>query len=117
MNILLDAQLPRSLVRLLQSEGCNALHTLDLPEGNRSSDAFISATADRENRIVFSKDADFIQSQLLQDSPSKLLLIATGIIRISELAALLMRWLPTLRNLFTKHQLIELHRTTLIIRR
>lgn len=117
MNILLDAQLPRSLVRLLQSEGCNALHTLDLPEGNRSSDAFISAKADRENRIVFSKDADFIQSQLLQDSPSKLLLIATGNIRNSELAALLMRWLPTLRNLFTKHQLIELHRTNLIIRR
>jgi predicted nuclease of predicted toxin-antitoxin system len=35
MKILLDAQLPRSLVPLLQAEGCDTLHTLDLPDGNR----------------------------------------------------------------------------------
>jgi len=43
MKILLDAQLPRSLVPLLQAEGCDTLHTLDLPDGNRSSDSSIRA--------------------------------------------------------------------------
>lgn len=46
MKILLDAQLPRSLVPLLQAQGCDALHTLDLPDGNRSSDSSISALAE-----------------------------------------------------------------------
>ena len=45
MKILLDAQLPRSLVPLLQAEGCDTLHTLVLPDGNRSSDSSISALA------------------------------------------------------------------------
>ena len=48
MKILLDAQLPRSLVPLLQAHGCDALHTLDLPDGNRSSDSSISALADHQ---------------------------------------------------------------------
>jgi predicted nuclease of predicted toxin-antitoxin system len=42
MKILLDAQLPRSLVKQLEPMGCDVLHTLDLPEGNRSSDATIA---------------------------------------------------------------------------
>ncbi|MFM7267447.1 MAG: DUF5615 family PIN-like protein [Cyanobium sp.] len=55
MRILLDAQLPRSLVRSLEALGCDVLHTLDLPAGNRSSDQMISAIADRDQRVVFSK--------------------------------------------------------------
>ena len=64
MRVLLDAQLPRSLVRPLEVVGCDVLHTLDLPAGNRSSDQMISAIADRDQRIVFSKDADFVRSHL-----------------------------------------------------
>jgi predicted nuclease of predicted toxin-antitoxin system len=60
MKILLDAQLPRSLVQQLVPLGCDVLHTIDLPEGNRSSDQTISLIADRDGRVVFSKDADFI---------------------------------------------------------
>jgi hypothetical protein len=37
---------------------------LDLPDGNRSSDSRISAFADEQARIVFNKDADFVQSHL-----------------------------------------------------
>jgi predicted nuclease of predicted toxin-antitoxin system len=117
MKIQLDAQLPRSLVPLLQAEGCDTLHTLDLPDGNRSSDSSISALADHQGRIVFSKDADFIQSHLLQSTPKKLLVIATGNIRNPELKGLLIRWLPSLRDAFSSHSLIELQRSALIIRR
>jgi predicted nuclease of predicted toxin-antitoxin system len=117
MKILLDAQLPRSLVPLLQAEGCDTLHTLDLPDGNRSSDSSISALADHQGRIVFSKDADFIQSHLLQGTPKQLLVIATGNIRNPELKTLLLRWLPSLQEAFSSHSLIELQRSALIIRR
>ena len=81
MKILLDAQLPRSLARPLRDQGFDTLHTFDLPDGNRSSDAMLSASADRDGRVVFSKDADFIQSHFLRESPLKLLVIATGNIR------------------------------------
>ena len=117
MKILLDAQLPRSLVLILQAEGCNAVHTIDLPQGNRSTDSSISARADDQGRVVFSKDADFIQSLLLQGSPRKLLVVATGNISNKELSTLLIRWLPSLKDLFLSHDLIELNRSALIIRR
>jgi predicted nuclease of predicted toxin-antitoxin system len=51
----------------------------------------ISALADHQGRIVFSKDADFIQSHLLQGTPKQLLVIATGNIRNPELKTLLLR--------------------------
>ena len=117
MKILLDAQLPRSLVPLLQAESCDTLHTLDLPDGNRSTDNTISALADQQERVVFSKDADFIQSHLLQGIPKRLLVIATGNIRHPELAQVLLQALPSLKSLFATNVLIELHRTALIIRR
>ena len=113
MKILLDAQLPRSLVPLLQAEGCDTLHTLDLPDGNRSSDSSISALADHQGRIVFSKDADFIQSHLLQGTPKQLLVIATGNIRNPELKTLLLppasgklstRFDPSTRGLTDDHE-------------
>ena len=69
MKILLDAQLPRSLVPLLQA------------------------------------------------TPKKLLVIASGNIRNPELAQLLLQALPSLKSLFATKGLIELHRTALIIRR
>jgi predicted nuclease of predicted toxin-antitoxin system len=56
MTVLLDAQLPQSLVRPLERLGCDVLHSLDLPEGNCSGDDMISSIADRDGRVVFSKD-------------------------------------------------------------
>jgi predicted nuclease of predicted toxin-antitoxin system len=38
MKFLVDAQLPRRLVRRLRDAGHEALHTLDLPLGNRTTD-------------------------------------------------------------------------------
>jgi predicted nuclease of predicted toxin-antitoxin system len=66
---------------------------------------------------VFSKDADFIKSHLLQGMPKQLLVISTGNIRNPELMTLLVRWLPSLREAFRIHALIELQRSALIILR
>ncbi|MDQ2808544.1 MAG: DUF5615 family PIN-like protein [Chloroflexota bacterium] len=46
MNFLVDAQLPRRLAALLQQAGHNAIHTLDLAEGNRTPDVVINEIAE-----------------------------------------------------------------------
>jgi hypothetical protein len=45
VNFLIDAQLPRRLARKLRELGHDALHTLDLPGGNRTPDPEINAVA------------------------------------------------------------------------
>ena len=45
MNWLVDAQLPSRLARRLRERGEDAIHTLDLPDGNRTTDAVILAVA------------------------------------------------------------------------
>lgn len=48
MKFLLDAQLPRGLALRLLDQACDCLHTLDLPDGNRTSDTDIAKRADAE---------------------------------------------------------------------
>jgi predicted nuclease of predicted toxin-antitoxin system len=50
MNFVVDVQLARRLIPLLQQAGHDAVHTLDLPQGNRTSDAEINEIATREQR-------------------------------------------------------------------
>ena len=52
MRFLVDAQLPKRLVEWLNEAGHDAVHTLDLPRGNRTSDAELCDVALREQRIV-----------------------------------------------------------------
>ncbi|MEO1003317.1 MAG: DUF5615 family PIN-like protein [Cyanobacteria bacterium J06638_7] len=67
---------------------------LELPVGNRSSDSMLSAIADRDGRVVFRKDADFVRSHLLRGTPARLLIVATGTIGNQDLAALPLHVLP-----------------------
>ncbi|MGC1955210.1 MAG: DUF5615 family PIN-like protein [Gammaproteobacteria bacterium] len=85
MKFLVDAQLPRRLALRLQTLGHDALHTLDLPLANRTPDVTINALSLREQRIVITKDADFVNSFLLSQKPWKLLFVATGNITNIEL--------------------------------
>jgi predicted nuclease of predicted toxin-antitoxin system len=45
VNFLVDAQLPRRMTAWLATAGCDAVHTLDLPDGNRTTDDQINSTA------------------------------------------------------------------------
>ena len=56
MRLIVDAHLPRTLVRWLRSIEIDAVHTLDLPAGNRTEDGVIIDLADREGRWVVTKD-------------------------------------------------------------
>ena len=62
MKFLVDAQLPRRLVRRLREAGHDALHTLDLPGGNRTTDAVINDLSARERYIAEAFDSfDYIE--------------------------------------------------------
>ena len=115
MKLLLDAQLPRRLVPVLATAGHDTIHTLDLPLANRSPDAEIVALAVREERIVVSKDADFVASFWLRRLPPKLLLVSTGNIGNDALVALFAAHLPAVESAFSQHAFVEISRTALTI--
>jgi len=107
MNFLVDAQLPRRMTVWLTAAGCDALHTLDLPDGNRTSDDQINDLADREQRAVVTKDADFVDSHILRGRPAKLLLLSTGNISNRDLEALVVPLLSDIIREFQTHSFLE----------
>ncbi|HUR18608.1 MAG TPA: DUF5615 family PIN-like protein [Acidimicrobiales bacterium] len=76
MRFLLDAQLPSRLARKLTSGGHDVVHTSELPDGNRTTDAEIARRADAEDRVVVTKDSDFRDGHLLRSTPRRLLIVA-----------------------------------------
>jgi len=116
MKFLVDAQLPRRMTVWLTAAGCDAIHTLDLPDANRTTDEQINGVANREQRVVVTKDSDFVDSHLLQGRPAKLLLISTGNISNRALEALVVPLIPDIAREFQTHSFLELGRVGLIVR-
>ena len=116
MRFLLDAQLPRRLARELTSLGHEAVHTLDLPDGNRTSDDRICEIADSESRLVVTKDRDFVDAFILRGTPRRLLFISTGNIGNDALIVLFARRLPEIEAVSATSRFIELSRSALLIR-
>jgi predicted nuclease of predicted toxin-antitoxin system len=114
MKFLVDAQLPRRLVSRLRDAGHEAIHTFDLPIGNRTPDSIINDVSLREGYILITKDADFVNSFLLHQRPYKLLLVSTGNIRNSELESLLVLNLGNIADKFETFDFIEINRRTII---
>jgi predicted nuclease of predicted toxin-antitoxin system len=114
VKFLIDAQLPLRLARWLNEHQHDARHTLELSLGNRTSDDEVVACALREERIVVTKDSDFVQTFLLTGQPP-LLFVSTGNIANSELEMLLHRNLSAIESAFTSFRFIEITRTDLII--
>lgn len=108
MRFLIDAQLPARLAHHLNDAGHDAIHTLDLPEQNRTTDAEISRVADAQDRIVVSKDHDFRASHLLGGTPARLLVISTGNITNRDLLALIDGHLDAVVAAFEGASLVEL---------
>ena len=115
MKFLIDAQLPVRLARILKEAGYDAIHTRDLPRQNTTQDAEINLTSIEQERIVITKDRDFLDSFLICQQPYKLLLVTTGNINNNELIALFVKNLPELVKLFEQYSLIEINYTNIII--
>jgi predicted nuclease of predicted toxin-antitoxin system len=115
VKFLIDAQLPIRLARLLQMSGYDVIHTRDLSGQNATTDSEINVISMQQERIVVTKDRDFLDSFLLRQQPYKLLLVTTGNITNTELVELFAKNLSQLADLFEQHSLIEINRDDIIV--
>jgi predicted nuclease of predicted toxin-antitoxin system len=109
VRVLVDAHLPKRLSDFFSAHEIESKHTLDLPEKNATPDSEIMRIADDENRIVISKDSDFLDNHILDGSPEKLLIVSTGNINNENLIRLFEKNLETLTSLFEENSVIEIN--------
>jgi len=114
MKFIVDAQLPRLLAEFLRENGHDAIHTLDLPDANATSDSEISRLSIAEQRIVISKDADFYNSFLKKAEPYKLLYLTIGNLSTNELIGIFERNLQQIIERISFDDVVEMDTTALI---
>ncbi len=117
MKFLIDAQRPTRLAEFLSRAGHDALHTIRLPDGNRSTDSQIAQHADTENRVVVTKDQDFRDGHLLGRSPRKLLVVATGNVTNDTLLSLFELHLNAIVSALGEADFVELSQDALALGR
>lgn len=111
MKFIVDAQLPKSLSNFLIKKGYDSLHTLDLPEKNKTKDTQIAKLANKEQRFVISKDVDFLKSFMIKSEPRKLIMVKTGNISNKELVRLFDENLDVIIQMISRSNLIEINQT------
>jgi predicted nuclease of predicted toxin-antitoxin system len=115
MKFIVDAQIPKLISDYLCSQNHDCIHTLQLPNKNRTTDKEIISIALREERVVLTKDSDFLESFILRNQPPKLVLIKTGNIENSLLLSILEKYLQQICKELLLHSLIEITRTEMIV--
>lgn len=108
MRVLVDAQLPKRLANLFSSFDIDAKHTLELTKQNATPDQEIINIADHEDRIIISKDSDFLDNYILQGQPQKLLIVSTGNINNNDLMRIFERNIETIKSLFEDNAVVEI---------
>jgi len=114
MKFLIDAQLPRRLATQLQRAGLDATHTLELPDGNRTTDQALISLSLANQSVLVTKDSDFVESFLLRKEPWKLLLVSTGNIGNDELMSLFERNIRQVVEHLNTYDFIEINRSSII---
>lgn len=115
MRFLIDAQLPARLAELLKRAGYDAIHTLELPDGNHSTDRQIAQRADADSRVVVTKDRDFRDGHLLARSPQRLLVVTTGTVTNDALLGLVEEHLDAIISAFDEVDFVGLSQQALAI--
>ncbi|HWR32738.1 MAG TPA: DUF5615 family PIN-like protein [Chitinophagaceae bacterium] len=115
MKFIIDAQLPYGLKTFLVSLEHDAIHTDDLPLKAETPDSAINEISKSQDRIVITKDTDFLDSYYIKNIPPKLLLITTGNIVNKELYRLFTKNITAIIDAFQEHRLVELDNSDLII--
>ncbi|WP_433625258.1 DUF5615 family PIN-like protein [Nocardia sp. CA-120079] len=114
MKFLVDAQLPRKLAVLLKNAGHDVVHTSTIAQGNRTTDSEIAAIADREGRVVVTKDRDFWIGHILDQSPRSLLIVSTGNIANAVLLQLFSEHLGEIVRLLDECAVVEVGHDRLV---
>jgi len=107
VKFLVDAQLPRRCAHWLTSQGHDAVHTLDLAQANRTGDHEIAAFSDIHQRIVITKDSDFLDLHYLKGSPERVLYLSFGNITNARLLELFAQNLSEIETAFTQSNIVE----------
>ena len=115
MKFLVDAQLPRRFCFWIEAAGHDVLHTFDLPKRNLTPDAEIIWLAEQDDRIVVTKDDDFVRSFLISGQPPKLLLVSTGNISNAELETLIRSNLSVIVKAFEASRFVEIGRSSMVV--
>lgn len=87
-KFLVDTQLPPVLAKFLRSKGVNAVHTTYFAGGELMSDYAIRLNAVSDDRIIITKDSDFLDNYLIHGVPPKVLMLQFGNISNADLLIL-----------------------------
>ena len=99
----------------MKALGADTIHTLDLPSRNFTTDSEIRSIASAEQRVVVTKDRDFVDSFLMNGEPAKLLFITTGNISNDQLVRLLQSNWQGLLTMLNQGDYVELSHTSLVL--
>ncbi len=100
LKFIVDTQLPPKLSNLLTSWGFDAIHTTSFPDGHLLGDHEIIQIAILENRIIVTKDSDFLDNYLLRGIPPPVLLLQFGNISNDELTRFFKANFSAIQQLF-----------------
>jgi len=108
LTFLVDAQLPPALARWISSRGHQATHVFDIAM-HMAGDAAIWEQAAKDDRVLISKDEDFVDRWLLNATPIALVWIRKGNCSNDALMIWLEPlWSATIKRLEQGERLIEL---------
>ncbi|MBI4646512.1 MAG: DUF5615 family PIN-like protein [Bacteroidia bacterium] len=116
LKFIIDTQLPPLLIEFFQWKGYNSIHTTFFQDGHLLKDKQIREIAINEDRIIVTKDEDFIDYYLLKRSPPKILLIETGNISNRDLFIILNKYFSEIIKSFeNNNDLVIVQQNNLII--
>lgn len=115
MKFLVDAQLPRRLCDLIVYKGFDSIHTFQLPCQNNTTDEEIIRIANEEQRVVITKDADFLVSKILSNKPQKLVLIKLGNASNNELLRIFSTHFSNIVLSLEKNDIVEIRHNRIFI--
>ena len=99
MKFLIDNQLPKALADYLRKRGLDCQHVLEIGLAG-ASDTAICRHAESDERILISKDEDFLYLTSQPGSKLRLIWIRLGNCRTSVLLAAFDRFWPTIESCF-----------------
>jgi predicted nuclease of predicted toxin-antitoxin system len=100
LRFIVDTQLPPLLSGYFESKGQDSIHTTFYKDGHLLQDAEISAIAKSENRIIVTKDSDFLERYILLGAPPRVLLLQFGNIKNVDLINLFEKNYSIILDLF-----------------
>lgn len=91
----------------MNQKGFDAIHTFDLPSKNKTSDFQIAQLAIAENRIVVTKDVDFLDSFLIKGEPTKPIMVKTANLTNRELILIFEKNIVLIADMIGRSNLVE----------